>query len=161
MILSWKWMSIHNMPTLQITWSPKNYLRSRQFKKIYFYCPRWMYTMGWAIFILVLCSSNHSKLCSGREEQGIFMQCHAHTCEGHFSIQMTSLKVRQWGFYWPTLFKYAHGIFKSCDKYQRLKKLTKKHMTPLNPILVVELFDVWELILWGHFHPLLDIIISW
>ena len=160
MILSWKWMSIHNMPTLQITWSLKNYLRSRQFKKIDFYCPRWMYTMGWAIFVLVLCSQIIQNCVAEEKNKGFL--CNAMLIHvKHFSIQMTSLKVRQWGFYWPTLFKYAHGIFKSCDKYQRLKKLTKKHMTPLNPILVVELFNVWELILWGHFHPLLDILISW
>ena len=30
-----------------------------------------------------------------------------------------------------------------CDRCQRLEKLSPRHMMPLNPILVVELFDVW------------------
>ena len=77
------------------------------------------------------------------EEQGILMQCHAYACGGHFSTQKIALKVLQSGFYWPTIFKDAHEVCKSCDKCQRLGKLTMLHMRPLNPILVVELLDVW------------------
>ena len=32
---------------------------------------------------------------------------------------------------------------KECDKCQRLGKISRRHMMPLNPILVVDLFDVW------------------
>ena len=71
------------------------------------------------------------------------MQCHAYACGGHFSTQKTALKVLQSGFYWPTAFKDAHEVCKSCDKCQRLGKLTKRYMMPLNPILAVELLDVW------------------
>ena len=79
------------------------------------------------------------------EEQGILMQCHAYAYRDHLSTQKTAFKVLQSGFYWPTVFKDAPKVCKSRDKCQRLRKLTKRHMMPLNPILVVELFDVWGL----------------
>ena len=53
------------------------------------------------------------------------------------------MKVMQSGFYWLSLFKEAHQMYRVCDRCQRLEKLSRRHMMPLNPILVVELFDVW------------------
>ena len=79
------------------------------------------------------------------------MQCHAYACGGHFSTQKTALKVLQSSFYWPTVFKDSHEVCKSCDKCQRLRKLTKRYMMTLNPILVVELFDVWGIDFMGPF----------
>ena len=38
-----------------------------------------------------------------------------------------------------------------CDKCQRLGKISSSHMMPLNPILVVELFDVWGIDFMGPF----------
>ena len=40
---------------------------------------------------------------------------------------------------------------KQCDKCQRLEKISRRHMMPLNPILVVELFDVWGIDFMGPF----------
>ena len=40
---------------------------------------------------------------------------------------------------------------KQCDKCQRLGKISRRHMMPLNPILVVELFDVWGIEFLGPF----------
>ena len=31
---------------------------------------------------------------------------------------------------------------RECDKCQRMGKISRRHMMPLNPILVVDLFDV-------------------
>ena len=38
-----------------------------------------------------------------------------------------------------------------CDRCQRLGKLSRCHMMPINPILVVEIFDVWGIDLIGPF----------
>nr|CAN81251.1 hypothetical protein VITISV_031915 [Vitis vinifera] len=46
-------------------------------------------------------------------------------------------------FWWPSLFKDAHTMCKGCDRCQRLGKLTRRNMMPLNPILIVDVFDVW------------------
>ena len=38
-----------------------------------------------------------------------------------------------------------------CYKCQRLGKISRRHMIPLNPILVVDLFDVWGIDFMGPF----------
>ena len=40
---------------------------------------------------------------------------------------------------------------RGCDRCQRLGKLSCRHMMPLNPILVVDLFDVWGIDFMGPF----------
>ena len=42
-------------------------------------------------------------------------------------------------------------MFRECDKCQRLGKISRRHMMPLNPILVVDLFDVWGIDFMGPF----------
>ena len=76
------------------------------------------------------------------EQQGILSHCHESACGGHFASQKTAMKLLQYGFYWPSLFKDAHNICRGCDKCQRLGKISHCHMMPLNPILVVDLFNV-------------------
>ena len=85
------------------------------------------------------------------EEQGILSHCHENARGGHFASQKTAMKVLQSGFYWPSLFKDAHAMCRTCDQCQRLGKLTRHNMMPLNPILVVDLFDVWGIDFIGPF----------
>ena len=85
------------------------------------------------------------------EQHEILSHCHESACGGHFASQKTAMKVLQYGFYWPSLFKGAHNICRGCDKFQRLGKLSRRHMMPLNPILVVDLFDVWGIDFMGPF----------
>ena len=85
------------------------------------------------------------------EQQGILSHCHESACGGHFASQKTTMKVLQSGFYWPSLFKEAHQMCRVCDRCQRLGKFSRHHMMPLNPILVVELFDVWGIDFMGPF----------
>ena len=61
------------------------------------------------------------------------------------------MKVLQSGFCWPSLFKDSHTMCKSCDRCQRLGKLTLKNMMPLNLILIVDLFYVWAIDFMGPF----------
>ena len=77
------------------------------------------------------------------EQQGILSHYHENECGGHFASQKTAIKVLQSRFYCPSLFKDAHNICRECNKCQRLGKISYHHMMPLNPILVVDLFDVW------------------
>ncbi|RVW70714.1 Retrovirus-related Pol polyprotein from transposon 297 [Vitis vinifera] len=72
-------------------------------------------------------------------------------CGGHFASQKTAMKVIQSGFWWPSLFKDAHSMCKACDRCQRLGKLTRRNMMPLNPILIVDIFDVWGIDFMGPF----------
>ena len=76
------------------------------------------------------------------EQQGILSHCHEDACGGHFASQKTARQVLQSEFYWPSLFKDALTMCREYDKCQRLGKISHRRMMPLNPILVVDLFDV-------------------
>ena len=64
-------------------------------------------------------------------------------------VRAISHRRKQWpkfykvDFYWPTMFKDVHSFCVACDRCQRLGSLTRKHMMPLNPILIIEVFDCW------------------
>ena len=87
------------------------------------------------------------------EQQGILSHCHENSCGGHFASQKTVMKVKvlQLGFYWPSLFKDAHLMCRTCDRCKRLGKLTRCNIMPLNPILVVDLFNGWGIDFMGPF----------
>jgi hypothetical protein len=57
-------------------------------------------------------------------------------CGGHFSSRKTIVKIKQSGFYWPTMFKDSHAFCKTCENCQKLGSISKRHMMPLNPIPV-------------------------
>ena len=103
-------------------------------------------------FLVKYCADQIIQKCVPKQEQrGILSHCHKSACGGHFASQKTSMKILQSGFYWPSLFKDAHTMCKSCNKCQRLEKLTRRNMMPLNPILIVDLFYVWGIDFMGHF----------
>ena len=85
------------------------------------------------------------------EQQGTLNHFHENACGGHFASHKTSMKVLQSRFYWPSLFKDARTICREYDKCQRLGKISYHHMIPLNPTLVVDLFDVWGIDFMGSF----------
>ncbi|RVW37064.1 Transposon Tf2-11 polyprotein [Vitis vinifera] len=86
-----------------------------------------------------------------QEKHGILSHCHENACGGHFASRKTAMRVLQSGFWWPSLFKDAHEVSKGCDKCQRLGKLSRRNMMPLNPILIVDIFDVWGIDFMGPF----------
>ncbi|RVW70915.1 putative mitochondrial protein [Vitis vinifera] len=102
-------------------------------------------------FLFKYCADQIIRKCVPEEQQGILNHCHENACGGHFASQKTAMKVLQSGFTWPSLFKDAHIMCRSCDRCQRLGKLTKRNQMPMNPILIVELFDVWGIDFMGPF----------
>ena len=90
--------------------------------------------------------------CVPEEEiESISAYCHELACGGHFRGNRTTAKVLQSGFYWPTLFKDAHHFVSTCDKCQRMGSISKRDEPPLQPILEVELFDIWGMDFIGPF----------
>ena len=87
------------------------------------------------------------------EIQSVISFSHSEACGGHFSSKKTAAKILQCGFYWPTLFKDTYEFCKTCDRCQRLGGVTRRNMMPLNPILVVEIFDCWGIDFMGPFPP--------
>ena len=55
------------------------------------------------------------------------------------------------GFYWPTIFKDAQEVCKTCDRCQRVGNITAKNEMLMNPMFNVELFDVWGIDFMGPF----------
>ncbi|RVW70910.1 Retrovirus-related Pol polyprotein from transposon 297 [Vitis vinifera] len=74
-------------------------------------------------FLFKYCADQIIRKCVPEDEQqGILNHCHENACGGHFASQKTAMKVLQSGFTWPSLFKDAHIMCRSCDRCQRLGK---------------------------------------
>nr|CAN60998.1 hypothetical protein VITISV_010331 [Vitis vinifera] len=103
-------------------------------------------------FLFKCCADQIIRKCVlEQEQQGILSHYHESACGAHFASQKTAMKVLQLGFSWPSLFKDAHTMCRSCDRCQRLGKLTHRNQMPMNPILIVDLFDVWGIDFMGPF----------
>ncbi|XP_073137323.1 uncharacterized protein [Henckelia pumila] len=83
----------------------------------------------------------------------IFRRCipDNEACGGHFSSKKTAAKIFQCGFYWPSLFKDTHSFCKSCENCQKMGSISKRNMMPLNPIMIIEIFDSWGIDFMGPF----------
>ena len=77
------------------------------------------------------------------EVNSVLNFCHSEACGRHFSMKKTTAKILQCGLYWPTLFKDTNKFCRSCERCQNLSALTRRHMMPLNLILVIEIFNCW------------------
>jgi len=85
------------------------------------------------------------------EINAILDACHALPVGGHHTEVHTTAKVLQSGYYWPSIYQYAHSLVKQCIQFQNKGGVSRKHELPLNPILEVELFDVWGINFMGPF----------
>ncbi|GKD38924.1 reverse transcriptase domain-containing protein [Tanacetum coccineum] len=70
---------------------------------------------------------------------------------GHHSANITTRKVFDAGFFWPTIYKDAYELIKSCDACQRQGKISHRDEMPQNAIQVCEIFDVWGIDFIGPF----------
>ncbi|GJW68869.1 reverse transcriptase domain-containing protein, partial [Tanacetum coccineum] len=70
---------------------------------------------------------------------------------GHHSANITARKVFDTGFYWPTIYKDAYELIKSCDACQRQGKISQCDEMPQNAIQVCEIFDIWGIDFMGPF----------
>ncbi|KAJ9567317.1 hypothetical protein OSB04_003283 [Centaurea solstitialis] len=93
----------------------------------------------------------HRRCVSGPATWDILTNCHKGPTGGHFGANLTARKVLESGFYWPTIFKDAHTLIKSCDACQRAGNITKKDEMPQQSISVSEVFDVWGIDFMGPF----------
>src|SRR4051812_20525626 len=85
------------------------------------------------------------------EIEGILMHCHTLQAGGHHGGNRTAAKVLEAGLYWPTIFKDANRFVAECDSCQRAGNISKRNEMPLQPIMEVELFDVWGIDFMGPF----------
>nr|GEV06345.1 reverse transcriptase domain-containing protein [Tanacetum cinerariifolium] len=70
---------------------------------------------------------------------------------GHHGANFTAKKIFDAGFFWPTIYRDAHNLVKSCDSCQRQGKISQCNEMPQNAIQVCEIFDVWGIDFIGSF----------
>ncbi|GKB13899.1 reverse transcriptase domain-containing protein [Tanacetum coccineum] len=87
----------------------------------------------------------------GQEALEILKACHEGPTGGHHSANLTARKVFDAGFFWPTIYRDAHMMIKSCDTCQRQGKISQRDEMPQNAIQVCEIFDVWGIDFMGPF----------
>ena len=105
-------------------------------------------------YLFKYCSDQIFRKCvPDHEVSSIINFCHSEACGGHFSSKKTAAKILQCGFYWPTLFKDTYTFCKTCENCQKLGSISKRNMMPLNPIIVIEIFDCWGIDFMGPFPP--------
>ena len=81
----------------------------------------------------------------------VLRMCHSDPSGGHMGVSKTATKVLQCGLWWPHLFKDSWGFVKSCDRCQRVGNISKRNEMPQQPILELEVFDVWGIDFMGPF----------
>nr|GEX32268.1 reverse transcriptase domain-containing protein [Tanacetum cinerariifolium] len=87
----------------------------------------------------------------GQEAIDILKACHEGPTEGHHGAILTAKKVFDAGFFWPTIYRDAHAMIKSCNTCQRQGKISQRDEIPQNAIQVCEIFDVWGIDFIGLF----------
>ncbi|CAA7060787.1 unnamed protein product, partial [Microthlaspi erraticum] len=92
--------------------------------------------------------------CIAEEEvSGVLEHCHISTYGGHYAVFKTAQKILESGLWWQNLFKDAHSVISKCDPCQRMGNISRRNEMPQNPILEIEVFDVWGIDFMGPFDP--------
>ncbi|GJR63893.1 reverse transcriptase domain-containing protein [Tanacetum coccineum] len=103
-------------------------------------------------YMFKICADQVIRLCvHDQESVDILTACHNGPTGGHHGANYTAKKVLDSGFYWPTIYRDAHDMVKSCDSCQRQGKISQKDKMPQNVIQVCEIFDVWGIDFMGPF----------
>nr|GEV90179.1 reverse transcriptase domain-containing protein [Tanacetum cinerariifolium] len=92
-----------------------------------------------------------SRCVHGQEAIDILTACHNRPTEGHHGANLTTKKVFDSGFYWPTIYRDARDLVTQCDACQRQGKISQRDEMPQNAIQVCEIFDVWGINFMGPF----------
>ncbi|GKB17625.1 reverse transcriptase domain-containing protein [Tanacetum coccineum] len=103
-------------------------------------------------YLFRICADQIIRRCVfGQEALEILKACHEGPTGGHHSANITARKVFDAGFFWPTIYKDAYELIKSCDACQRQGKISQRDEMPQNAIQVCEIFDVWGIDFMGPF----------
>ncbi|GJW97649.1 reverse transcriptase domain-containing protein [Tanacetum coccineum] len=103
-------------------------------------------------YLFCICADQIIRRCvHGQEANDILKACHEGPIGAHHSANLTARKVFDAGFFWPTVYRDAHTMIKSCDTCQRQGKISQRDEMPQNAIQVCEIFDVWGINFMGPF----------
>ncbi|GJZ69026.1 reverse transcriptase domain-containing protein, partial [Tanacetum coccineum] len=103
-------------------------------------------------YLFRICADQIIRRCvHGQEANDILKACHEGPTGGHHSANLTARKVFDAGFFWPTIYRDAHTMIKSCDTCPRQGKISQRDEMPQNAIQVCKIFDVWGIDFTGPF----------
>ncbi|GJV24179.1 reverse transcriptase domain-containing protein [Tanacetum coccineum] len=82
-------------------------------------------------YLFRICADQIIRRCvHGQEANDILKACHEGPTGGHHSANLTARKVFDAGFFWPTIYRDAHTMIKSCDTCQRQGKISQRDEMP-------------------------------
>nr|GEZ91238.1 reverse transcriptase domain-containing protein [Tanacetum cinerariifolium] len=86
-------------------------------------------------YLFRICVDQIIRMCVHEQEAfGILKACHEGPTGGHHGAIFTAKKVFDAGFFWPTIYKDANDLVKSCDSCQRQGKISQMDEMPQNVI---------------------------
>nr|GEX72030.1 reverse transcriptase domain-containing protein [Tanacetum cinerariifolium] len=68
-----------------------------------------------------------------------------------FDVVFMAKKVFDAGFFWPSIYRDAHDMIKTCNTCQRQGKISQRDEIPQNAIQVCDICDVWGIDFMGPF----------
>nr|GEV66837.1 reverse transcriptase domain-containing protein [Tanacetum cinerariifolium] len=103
------------------------------------------------LLVLNLCGSSHPAMYS-RPGSHLYSQgLPQWTTGGHHGLNYITKKVFDFGFYWPTIYRDAYDLIKSCEACQRQGKISQRDEMLQNSIQVCKIFNVWGINFMGPF----------
>ncbi|GKA42577.1 reverse transcriptase domain-containing protein [Tanacetum coccineum] len=103
-------------------------------------------------YLFRVCADQIIRRCVfGQQALEILKACHEGPTGGHHSANITARKVFDAGFFWPTIYKDAFDLVKTCDACQRQGKISQRDEMPQTAIQVCEIFDIWGIDFMGPF----------
>ncbi|MCQ7285327.1 reverse transcriptase domain-containing protein, partial [Salmonella enterica] len=79
-------------------------------------------------YLFKMCADQLIRRCVyGNEARRILHHCHEGPYGGHHGAASTARKVFDSGFYWPTIYKDAQNLVKTCDACQRTGNISSKN----------------------------------
>nr|GEV17596.1 reverse transcriptase domain-containing protein [Tanacetum cinerariifolium] len=103
-------------------------------------------------YLFQICADQIIRRCvHGQEAFEILKACHKGPFGGHHGANLTAKKVFDAGFFWPSIYRDAHEMIKTCDICQRQGKISQRDEMPQNSIQVYEIFDIRGIYFMGLF----------
>nr|GEV11426.1 DNA-directed DNA polymerase [Tanacetum cinerariifolium] len=103
-------------------------------------------------FLFKICADQVIRRCMhGKEALDILEAYHNGPTGRHHGANLTTKKVFDSSFFWPTIYTDAHEFVKNCDSCQRQGKISQRNEMPQNSLQICEIFDVWGIDFMGPF----------
>nr|GEW26352.1 reverse transcriptase domain-containing protein [Tanacetum cinerariifolium] len=95
-------------------------------------------------YLFQICADQIIRRCVHRQEAfEILKACHEGPTGGHHGANLTSKKVSDAGFFWPSIYHDGHDLIKTYDTCQRQRKISQRDEMPQNTIQVFDYLSKW------------------